>query len=375
LLKHISGVKLAIGQNDKLFDFKGKSYIDFTSGIFCCNIGYANPYIIDVYERHARPGQLQHTYTFEHDSREKYLETLCAWSGYPYAYLFSSGTEATEAAWKVMARMTGRPAIQGMGKSNNAFHGKTMGARIMAGSEPSHLSDQPAERTCGIITEPYNPLYARLHPMAQIERIEQLIKDHGLLLCLDEIQAGFGRTGKKFGYEHYYEKFMPTHMGMSLDLPVQKLPLLKPDFVCIGKGQGNGYPISGLLSKHDLDNPDFELSSTHGGNPLACEIGTAVINYIKDFEIIRKAQQKGEILKEELDKLEVDTHCIGLVAALVLTSKEQADALVQAAALRGLLLVHTGCATVKIGPPLTVQTDNLINGCHILKQALDEVLK
>jgi 4-aminobutyrate aminotransferase-like enzyme len=352
LYSHTSGVKLAIGQNDILFDENGKKYIDFTSGIFCANIGHSNPYVSEVFEKYSKPGAIQHCYTFGHDSRDQYLEQLKEFTGYPYAYLFSSGTEATEAAWKVMQIITGKPAILGMGPENHAFHGKTHGARIMAGKEPSHLINQPPEKTCGIIMEPYDPLFARLHSAKIISTIEQMIKDFGFLLCLDEIQAGFGRTGRLFGYEH---------LGLT------------PDFVCIGKGMGNGYPISGLLSKTPLD--DFDLSSTHGGDPLACEMGSVVIDYFIDYDVINKAYEKGKILKDQLDELPIQTNCIGLVAALVFTSEKQATKAVEEAAAHGLLLVHTGHSTVKIGPPLTITVENLLTGCEILGETIKEVLK
>jgi acetylornithine/succinyldiaminopimelate/putrescine aminotransferase len=353
LYSHISGVNLVAGQNDKLWDETGKDYIDFTSGIFCTNIGHSNPYIQEVFDRYTRPGALMHTYTFNHPAREKYLAELCELTGYPHAYLFSAGTEATEAAWRVMSRIKNRPAILGMGQAFNAFHGKTLGAQIMADRYPSHLQNQPPEKTCGIIMEPYDPLFARLHPMVTKIKIEQMIREYDFFLCLDEIQAGFGRTGKLFGYQHYDDE-------------------INPDFVCIGKGMGNGYPISGLLSREPLE--DFELSSTHGGNPLACEIGSAVIKYFQDNDVIEQARLKGAAMQDAIEKLPIETHGIGLVAALVFKSPEQAGKIVVRAARRGLLLVHTGYATVKIGPPLTIYDDNLNIGLEILKQTVSECL-
>jgi acetylornithine/succinyldiaminopimelate/putrescine aminotransferase len=352
MYSHISGINLTIGLNDTVWDETGKDYIDFTSGIFCLNIGYANPYITEVYEKHAAPGSLQHVYTFGHKSRDRYLEKLAEFTGYPYAYLFSAGTEATEAAWRVMAKIKDKPFIVSMGKAFNAFHGKTLGAQIMAERVPDHRTNQEPAETCGIIMEPYDPLFARLHGIKTVEKICGFITNYNYLLCLDEIQAGFGRTGKLFGYEHY---------------------TLKPDFVCIGKGQGNGYPISGLLSKVPLD--DFDLSSTHGGDPLACDIGSAVIKYMQDFNIIEEARQKGEVLQTDLRLIkEIESHGIGLVAALVFQSPEQANKAVRQAAQAGLLLVHTGYATVKIGPPLSITDANLITGLEILRETVSEVL-
>lgn len=342
-----------------------KWVIDFTSGIFCTNIGHSNREITETIQQWAKR---LHTYTYKSKVREQYIKKLCDFTGFESAALFSSGTEAAEAAWRIMRQYTNKPRIMGMG--TDAFHGKTLGAQIMAHEIPDWRNQFHAKDTCGIIMEPYTAHLAKFHPPNVINKINSMIEDFDLLLCVDEIQSGFGRTGKMFGFEHYI-----NCTGKPDPMEIIYQPALRPDLVCIGKGMGNGFPLSGVLGASKLiDDEAYQLSSTHGGNPLACAVGIAVIDYMIENDVISESARKGRILHEKLSDFEIETHGKGLVAALVFNSVGTADALVKAAASNGLLVVHTGRETVKLGPPLTIPDEQLEEGIEILKQSTEEVL-
>jgi acetylornithine/succinyldiaminopimelate/putrescine aminotransferase len=336
--------------NATVWDDRGKSYIDFTCGIFAANIGHDNPYVTEAIKASA---SLIHTYTFRNYARENYLDRLCRFTGFEAAALFSAGTEATEAAWKCARQYTGKHGIYGL---HHAFHGKTYGALIMASKEGSPHYSQDIKKTGMLIMEPYTAHTAAFHTDKTLNRIRGLVTNGKLLLVLDEIQGGFGRTGKLFGFEHYDN--------------------LDPDLVCIGKGMGNGFPVSGLLGpKKILDEPVMDLSSTHGGNPLACSVGLGVINYMEDHNVIAEAERKGEIFHRTLAEFPVVTAGKGLLGALWFDTVGRADNFVRLAAEYGILVVHTGRETVKLAPPLTIPDAQLQTGLDMLKRAATKVME
>lgn len=367
---HILEETIYAGTNSIVYGHGG-SYIDFTSGIFALNIGWANRAVTKAIVDRA---YFLHTYTYETNIRKKYIKKLCDFTGFESAALFSSGTEATEAAWRIVRKFTMKNRITGLGP--DSFHGKTLGAQIMAEKVEDWRNQFHPHETGAIIMEPYVAHRAQFHPPELIAKINGMIERHELMLILDEIQAGFGRTGKLFGYQHYLNKIKILEaQAPGLEPVFQEQETLKPDLVCIGKGMGNGFPLSGVLgaSKY-IDDEAFELSSTHGGNPLACAVGIAVIDYMLENNVISESARKGSVLHKKLADFEVPTFGRGMVAALEFGSTKQADEVVVAAARNGLLVVHTGRETVKLGPPLTIPDEQLEEGIEILKNSVEEVL-
>ena len=181
------------------------------------------------------------------------------------------------------------------------------------------------------------------------------------------MQSGFGRTGKNFGYEHY---------GVRADL------------LCCGKGMGGGFPLSGVIgTRKVMDLPDVgNMSSTHSGNPIMVTAGIAVLNELKNRNLVNESKRKGQILHEELNKIK-ETHSeiissiqgVGLIAAVIfnLDFKEDMNYLVSRVAelcmQKGLLVVHTGRESIKIGPPLTIPDEALKEGLSVLKESVSEI--
>ena len=339
-----------------VYDDDLKHHIDFTSGIFVANVGHANKAVGAA----IRNVDFFHTYTYGTDIRDYYIERLLARNpGFDACALFCSGCEAVEAALRVMrARSPIRQAVLWV---DGNFHGRTQGAAMrmyackMSWPKNGEQPDVPVmlRFCCAVILESYRGWDARFYPEGFVEKIQQLCVEHDLLLCMDEIQAGFGRTGKFWGHEHY--------------------PGCKPDLICFGKAVGGGVPLSGLLGRKELFE-GVELTSTHGGHPLGCAAGLAVLNEIDRLDLVSESARKGEFmhqwLRKELPDVEIQGH--GMVGALLTDSVNTADHIVDSCRKYGLLVVQTSRPSVKLGPPLVISDEDLLAGLQILKQAVHE---
>jgi 4-aminobutyrate aminotransferase-like enzyme len=396
-----------------VWDHAGNRWIDFTSTIFVANAGHANPHIraalLDIVEK-----DLLHSYTYATKIRAKYLEKLIKATPKQFekAFLLSAGTEATECAVKLM-HMDG----QKKGRKRNvvvsfegSMHGRTLAAVMMGGSPASRawvgmeysnfsrlnlpyfweLEEQgvsgeerfaqdietlksrgidPTQDVCGFILESYVGWGAIFFPKDYVQAMSRFCKEHSILLTFDEIQAGFGRTGKLFAYEHYE---------------------VEPDLICCGKGMSSSLPLSGVLGSAEvMDLPDVgSMSSTHSANPLVCAAGLANLEFIEETNLVAQAERKGKLLHQALNRLK-DRHPDrikrvigkGMVAAVIVvdpkTGAPDADtcnAVAEIAMQKGLILVHTGRESIKMGPPLTIPDEALLEGVDVLGEAFEQAI-
>jgi 4-aminobutyrate aminotransferase-like enzyme len=225
----------------------------------------------------------------------------------------------------------------------------------------------PKNDLCGMILESFQGWGAIFYPKDFVKEAEKFCKENDIILTFDEMQAGFARTGKAFGFQHYD---------------------VSPDLICCGKGMGNGYPLSGVIGKKDImDLPEIgNMSSTHSANPMACSIGIAVIEEIENLNLIEESSRKGEILKAKLDIIKEKSngrisHILGegLISAILFNYKntDQADIITPSLIAekcyeKGLLVVHTGRESIKLGPPLTITDNALLEGLDILEESIME---
>ena len=394
----------------QVWDRWGNCWIDFTSSIFVANAGHANERVARAVTEVIR-SDLVHSYNYATEPRAKYLRKLCE-AMPPYiekAYLMSTGTEATEAALRLM-RLAGAKAGKrpGVVVFEGSYHGRTLGAALMSGDETSRewigyddpnihrfgfpsaqglgadtdwaaLFDselealresgvEPATDISGFLLETYVGWSAEFFPAAYVEALVDFAHRHNIVVSFDEVQAGFGRTGKLFGFEHYE---------------------VEPDLVCCGKGIGNGYPLSAILgSAKLLDTPNIGLlSSTHSANPIVCAAGLATLEEFDERDLVSESDRKGRILKERLLHLQsrygeriTAVNAKGLVAAIILVDPntgapdpEAASRVCELAMRRGALFVHTGRESIKFGPPLTIADKAIHEGMDVLADALKDV--
>jgi 4-aminobutyrate aminotransferase-like enzyme len=393
-----------------IYDAADNRWIDFTSTIFVANVGHSNPRVTASMKA-ALDRPLYGCYAYANEMRARYLEKLVKFAGAPFekAFLLSAGTEATEGALKLM-RMHG----QQLGKRRRGiiciegnWHGRTLGAQMMSsnlaqrewiGYQDADIHHIPfpypwvlngrspeaflldglkklqgagvdlAQDVCGFMLETFQGWGAVFYPEEFVQAIESLCRKNGILLAFDEMQAGFGRTGKAFGFQHY---------GVT------------PDLICCGKGMGGGAPLSGVLGRAAImDLPDVgNMSSTHSANPLVCSAGLAVIEEMEDRNLIAEAARKGELLFGALGALQERfpdriSRLLGrgLIAAVLFRHPQTGEAdgpftsrVAELCMQKGLLVVHTGRESIKIGPPLTITDAALLEGVEVLGDAIAEV--
>lgn len=366
-------------KNDIIIDTKGNKYIDFTSTIFVMNVGHSNPKV----KKHLKKAinkNLLHTYTFAHELREKFLRKLIDFTPeyLNKAFLLSSGTEATETAIRLMRMYTSKKKIISF---EGCMHGRTMGAELMKGNgayynnhkdfvhlffpnEDSvfkhdiHNLNINTSKIAGIMIETYQGWSARFLPKKYVQDLCIWAKENNILVTFDEVQSGFYRTGKLFGYQHYE---------------------VEPDLVCIGKAIGGGLPLSGVLGKKDImDIPDVgDMSSTHSANPLCCAAGLGVLENLEMLKKYDNLFYNNCLVFEDFfngfkqyENIVKDVHYKGFVGSIIFKDKDIANCICHRCLKNGLLLVHTGRESVKIGPPLTITSKNIFNGFKILDEAI-----
>ena len=318
-----------------------KGYIDFTSGIFAANLGHGAVAVNKALLTAILDYGL-HTYQYPTDIREEYERRLCEWTGYEACALFSDGTVAVEAALRVMVKVDRGCTWWPFGL-RGCFHGKTYGATCQ-------ISFMDEARPMGNwIIEGYRGWDAHFWSDALIAHLLKCQRG-GYLICFDEIQSGFGRTGKKFAYEHYG---------------------IKPDLLVIGKGMGSGFPVSAVLGPANLLDK-VDLTCTHGGNPLACAAGIATIAEFERLTLIEHSARKGHVLHKGLKGLDLGVQGRGMVAALLFESAAEARLIEARCQENGLLVVGTDKGSVKIGPPLTIPDEELVRGIEILGEVLGD---
>ena len=398
-------------------DKYGNTWIDFTSTIFVANAGHANPKICEALKR-IIDHKLLHSYTYYTEIRRDYIKKLIGFTSpqFEKAFLLSSGTEATECALKLMrmqAKVSGKrkPVIVSFEES---MHGRTLGAQMMGGTPaarewigyedpnihrlqfpyPWKMKDEngrkvsgealfsthieqlkqkginPETDICGFILESYIGWGAVFFPVDYVIALEKFAHEQDILVTFDEIQAGFGRTGTLFAYQHYG---------------------VEPDIICCGKGISSSLPLSAVLgSQKIMDLPEIgSMSSTHSANPLSCAAGLANIEYLESHNLVSEAERKGKILFNGLDKIHkrfperiAEIMGKGLLAALLFKDPKSgvpdslsASLICEKAMQKGLLLVHTGRESIKIGPPLTISDEALIEGLNVLEDSIEEIVK
>ena len=391
----------------ELWDIAGRRYIDFAGGIGVLNVGHGHPHVMEAVR--AQLDRVTHT-SFQVVMYESYLrlaERLCALApgeGPKKAIFFSTGAEAVENAVKIARAHTGRPAVISF---HGGFHGRTLLALSLTGSVipykqnfgpyateiyqvpfPYEYRGWSTEKAIASLNELFESAVAPQRvaaviiepvlgeggfvpaPASFLRELRALTEQHGILLIADEIQSGFGRTGKFFAIEH---------SGVS------------PDLVTVAKSLAAGFPLSGVVGRADvMDAPGpGGLGGTYGGNPVACAAGLAVLDVMRDERLPERAARIGSVVEERMrswaseHQLVGDVRLMGAMAGMELVrdrkTKAPADTeTAQVLALareRGLILLRAGIHhnVIRTLMPLTIPDDQLDEGLDIIGSALAEV--
>jgi len=372
-------------------DMDGNRFLDFTAGIAVVNVGHSHPAVVKAIARQSKRLVHMSGTDFYYAPQIKLAETLAKitpGSSNKRVFFTNSGAESVEAALKLSRKHTGRPRVIAFLR---AFHGRTYGAMSLSASKPLHrmgfaplvadihhaiYNDLESvnrlfktvcspEETAAIFVEPIQGEGGYIVPDAGfLAGLRKLCDEHGILLVADEIQTGFGRTGKMFACEHW---------GVA------------PDVICLAKGIANGLPLGAIVARADvMDWPPGSHASTFGGNPVACAAALATIRLLR-AGYIRNAAERGAQLVEGLKKLAEDHAVIrevrgkGLMIGMEIQDQAGApapglrDQIIDAAFYRGLLLLPCGPSTVRFCPPLCLTPRQVEIGLNLVAAALTDV--
>ncbi len=364
-------IVLVRGEGARVWDIEGREYIDCTSGHGVANVGHANPYVAEAIARQASR-LITCSEIFYNDVRAELLATLARISppGLKRAFLCNSGTEAVEGALKIARLITGRKNFVAAMRS---FHGRTFGALSATWRREYREPFEPL--VPGFSFVPFNNLEAMEKAVNQetagvilevvqgeggvipgkgeyLRGVQDICRRNGALFILDEVQTGFGRTGKMFACEHYG---------------------LEPDLMCVAKGLGGGVPFGAVMIHEKLGEMPKRLhGSTFGGNPLACAAALAAIRYLEEHELPGRAAELGDYFLGRLRQINSplirEVRGLGLMVGVEL--KKEAAPYLEALAAKGVLALFAGPTVIRFLPPLVITREELDK----VAEAVEEVL-
>jgi len=358
------------GQGTVVEDSTGKQYLDFTSGIAVVSLGHAHPAIVQALQEQSE--KLWHiSNLFDISGQEKVAQKLIANTHFAHAFFCNSGAEANEAAIKLARKHTGKNHIITFEKS---FHGRTFGAMSATGQGKIHNGFGPLVEKFTIL--PFNNVAALeaiiddsvaaiMLEMIQGEggvnrvssefaaAIAKACDDKGILLIIDEVQTGIGRTGTRYAFEQ---------------------TVLKPHIMTLAKGLGGGFPVGAMLGTAELYatfSPGTH-GTTFGGNPLAMNVAQAVLSHVFEPAFLQQVQELSAYFVTQLKVHLPSTYTIqgqGLLLGISCGETEVAT-YITAAEEKGLLLVSAGPNVIRLLPPLTVTKEEIDDAVAILKTIL-----
>lgn len=360
-----------------MYGADGREYIDIIGGISVCNIGHCHPAVVKAINEQAAAylhimvyGELVQgpQVSYAHLLVRQMPETLNC------VYFTNSGSEATEGALKLARRVTGRTDVIAC---NNSYHGHTMGSLSIMGDEYWRNAFRPLlpgvwhydynadalieainERTACVVLETIQAEAGVIEPHADwLQRVRNRCTATGTLLILDEIQCGFGRTGKLWGFQHYN---------------------VVPDIVLLGKALGAGMPMGAFIAGRELmvsfaADPVLGHITTFGGHPVSCAAGKAGMQVLMDEHIVDAVAEKEQLFRSLLVHPAIRTvRSKGLLMAVQLDSNEQVLSVLGRCLEKGLFsdwfLFAADC--IRIAPPLTISHDEIRKACAILLDCL-----
>lgn len=378
--QHPLAMEISHAKGSYIYDTKGVAHLDFVAGVSACSLGHSHPKVVKAITEQAQ--KYMHVMVYgEYIQRPAVSLTKLLAKHLPSpletTYLVNSGTEAIEGALKLARRATGRAEIL---YANLAYHGNTMGALSVMGYEQRKEAFKPllpecsailfncetcleqiTNNTAAVILETIQGGAGFIEPTNNyLTKVKQRCQQVGALLILDEIQPGFGRTGKLFGFMNYN---------------------VVPDILVMGKGMGGGLPIGAFTASKTLmdllqEKPKLGHITTFGGNAVIAAAALATLKEITQSSLMQQALEKEILLRSLLvHKAIKEIRGTGLMLALIMETPAIANQVILKCKDKNLILFWLlfEPRAIRISPPLTISNAEIIEGCTILSQVLNEI--
>jgi len=377
---HPLAIEISHAKGSYIYDIHGKKYLDFVAGVSANSLGHNHPKVSEAIKNQV--DSYAHVMVYGEFIQQPQVE-LCKLlvenspENLNAVYITNSGTEATEGALKLAKRVTNRSEIIA---AKNSYHGNTMGAMSVSGVESQNSAFRPlipgtkfisfndvtelhkiTTKTAAVILETIQGGAGFIESKNNfLSKIKQRCLEVGALLILDEIQTGIGRTGTFWGFENYN---------------------VIPDIIITGKGLGGGMPIGAFISSFEKmsllkDNPKLGHISTFAGHPVIAAAGAATVKEITTTNLITASLKKEALIRKHLIHPSIkEIRGKGLMLAALLETPELAAKVIHKCLENGLILfflLFEGSA-MRITPPLTVSDEEIIEGCKIILNSIDEI--
>ena len=375
---HPLALEISHAKGSYIYDTQGKAHLDFVAGVSACSLGHCHPRVVTAIQEQAQ--KYMHVMVYGEYIQEPavaYTKLLASLLPAPLetTYLVNSGTEAIEGALKLARRFTGRSQIIA---AKHAYHGNTMGSLSIMGFEERKSAFRPlipdigfiqfnseedllsiTEKTAAVVLETIQGGAGFILPEnGYLKKVRERCTAVGAMLILDEIQPGFGRTGKLFAFEHFD---------------------CIPDILVIGKGMAGGMPVGAFVASHNMmqsliENPKLGHITTFGGNPVIAAACLATLQEITEGKLIQESLEKEVLFRNLLQhKLIKEIRGKGLILALMMEKPEMANEVILKCAEKGLILFWLLFEpnAIRISPPLTISNQEISLGCSLILEVLD----
>ena len=370
-----------------IYDTNGNKWIDMTAGIFATNSGHANEEIKAAIQEQL-DADLLFAYQYDHKVRNNFVSKLVKMSPeyLNKAIILSTGSEATDICYKLIKLWAKKNNKKYIICFNGSYHGRVLGSAFMCGSKAaatkwSNLVDDdiifldfpyddddkfdssllpPKDQSAAVFLETYQGWGACMYPPNYIKDLYHYARSAGALVCFDEVQAGFYRMGKLYGYTTYGD-------------------FIEPDLISLGKGLSSCLPVSAVLGREELINidPTANLNGTHAGNTLCCAAALANLEFLTSEDFQDKLIARVECFERRSKRLAgydsvSKINCKGMVTGIILKDTETANKVVKECVLNGVLPVCTFRESIKLGPPLTITVDAIEEAFDVIEAAIEQ---
>ena len=376
---YASGFEVERASGSYIYGTDGKKYLDFVAGVSANTLGHSHPKVVSAIKEQA--DKYLHVMVYGEYAQEKPVQlckTLAEATPAPLevTYLVNSGAEAIDGALKLAKRYTGREEIISM---KDSYHGNTHGALSVSGNESHKREFRPllpmvrfiqfnndaelskiTEKTACVIAETIQGAAGFLVPNQDyFKRLKQRCEEVGALLILDEIQPGFGRTGKLFAFEHFG---------------------IVPDILVMGKGMGGGVPVGAFMSSREImsslsHSPKLGHITTFGGNPLIAAASLATLQEVLESSLMAEVDEKEQLFRELLQHPKIkQINGKGLMLAVNLGCPEYTLQVAKECMQEGLIVFWQLYRNeyLRISPPLTISKEEIKKGCEIILKVLNK---